>query len=121
LLERTVGRSVALELLLTGRPIEAERAHLLGLVSRVVPAGEARAAAWELAESISRKSPLALLWSKRVLNQAPDLPDRSRWEEECFEQVWGSEDWQEGIEALLAKRPPVFAGLPAESPRRKAE
>lgn len=59
-LERTVGQAVALELLFTGLPVGAERARQLGLVSQVVPAGQALSASLELSEQISRKSPLAL-------------------------------------------------------------
>lgn len=102
-LEQVVGRPRALELLLTGVTVDAERALSLGLVSRVVPPGQSLIAAEDLAVSISRKSPLALAWSKRALSEAPGVPDRGAWEEHCFAQVWGGEDWQAGIEALLEK------------------
>lgn len=120
-LERTVGQAAALELLLTGLAIGAERARQLGLVSQVVPAGQALPASRELSEQISRKSPLALAWAKQVLREAPDVPDRGPWEEECFAQVWGGADWQEGVEALLAKRPPVFTNLAARRSQGRAK
>ncbi len=49
------------------------------------------------------------------------MPDRGPWEEECFAQVWGGADWQEGIEALLAKRPPVFTNLAARRSQGRAK
>jgi enoyl-CoA hydratase len=114
LLEQAVGRPRALELLLTGSLVDAEQALFVGLVHRVVPAGQALVAAGELAGLISRKSPRALAWSKRVLIDAPDTRDRGPWEEECFAQVWGAEDWQAGVEALLAGRAPDFGPLRSE-------
>lgn len=117
LLEQAVGRLRALELLLTGLAVGAERAYLLGLATQIVPAGHAAAAANRLAESLSRKSPHALVWAKRVLMQTPEAVDRGAWEEECFAQVWGGEDWQMGLEAMLANRPAVFSNRVRGEPR----
>ncbi|OGL19745.1 MAG: hypothetical protein A3K12_07545 [Candidatus Rokubacteria bacterium RIFCSPLOWO2_12_FULL_71_19] len=115
-LRRQMGQALALEMLLTGAPIAASRAHVLGLVTQVVPPGQALAAASRMAGALARKSPLALTWSKRVIRGAPAVGggDDREWEEECFGHVWGSEDWQEGIEALLSRRAAVFGDRGAD-------
>ena len=68
-LRRQMGQALALEMLLTGAPIAASRAHALGLVTQVVPPGQALAAASRMAGALARKSPLALTWSKRVIRR----------------------------------------------------
>ena len=112
-LRRQVGSPAALEMLLTGVPIGAERARTLGLVTEIVPPGQALRRAWELGEALAHKSPRALAWSKRAVRGRPGVADRDRWEEDCFAEVWGGEDWREGIEALLARRPVAFDAPPA--------
>ncbi len=68
-------RNVAMELALTGDPIDAERGHDLGLVNRLAEPGQALAAALELAERIAADGPLALAATKRILREAVDWPD----------------------------------------------
>ena len=66
-LPRAIGRAAAMEAILTGEPISAERAYSLGLISRLVEPGEATNAAFELAEKITAAAPLAVWASRRVI------------------------------------------------------
>jgi enoyl-CoA hydratase/carnithine racemase len=95
-----VGRAAATELLLTGRPWDAPRALEAGLVHDVIPAEALQDAALERASDLSKMSRSALRAAKRVL--------RGEDERSHFQEVWGARDWEEGIEALLAKRTPDF-------------
>ena len=74
-LPRALPRNVAMELALTGDPIDAERAHELGLVNRLAEPGEALDVALELAETIAANGPLALAATKRILVESVDWPD----------------------------------------------
>ena len=111
-LPRLAGRKRALEYLLTGDPFSAERAFELGLVNRVVPAGEVIPAARALAERISRHSPLAvrsvLNAVTRGLNQT--IGEGLEVEAEQFARMAATEDLQEGLAAWKARRPPVYPG-----------
>jgi enoyl-CoA hydratase/carnithine racemase len=111
-LSRLCGMAVAKELVLTGQRIDAERALALGLVSRVVPVGELRAAVMALATDLSAAGPLALAQAKRAVTRGFDLPiDQAlALERECYEVVLGSEDRNEGLRAFSEKRPPRFVG-----------
>ncbi len=100
---------IALELGLTGDPISAERAHELGLVNRVVPAGEVLSAALALAVTIAANGPLALQATKELMwaEIGADTPERlGAW----AGKVFGSEDAKEGATAFAEKRPPNFKG-----------
>ncbi len=112
-LREQLGITAALEMLLMASAVTAERARQLGLVTDVVARGDALLRARQLAGVLAAKSPQALRWLKRALRSAPTTPSGERWEEDCFAEVWGGEDWQEGIDALFARRPPVFAGRPS--------
>src|SRR2546423_10848766 len=79
-LPRALPRNVANELALTGDPIEAERAHELGLVNRLAEPGQALETALQLAEVIAANGPLALAVTKRVLVEATDWPDAEFFE-----------------------------------------
>jgi enoyl-CoA hydratase/carnithine racemase len=111
-LSRLCGMAVAKELVLTGQRIDAGRALALGLVSRVVPVGELRAAVMALATDLSAAGPLALAQAKRAVTRGFDLPiDQAlALERECYEVVLGSEDRNEGLRAFSEKRPPRFVG-----------
>jgi enoyl-CoA hydratase len=107
-LREQFGAPLALEMVLTGAAITAERALALGLVTEIVPSGWALRRAQELGETLARKSPAALTWSKRAVRGRPSVGNGDTWDEDCFAEVWGGEDWREGIDALLARRQPVF-------------
>jgi enoyl-CoA hydratase len=111
-LPQRVPYGLAMELALTGDPIDAERAAQLGLVNRLAEPGEAVAGALELAERIVANGPLALAASKRVLVEAPSWPGEERWarQAEIVGPVRGSEDAREGARAFAEKRPPVWRG-----------
>jgi enoyl-CoA hydratase/carnithine racemase len=109
-LPRLVGRGRALDIMLTGRPLDAAEAHAIGLVERLVAPGEAEAAALVLARELRELSQPALHAVVRSVDIAADLSlnaglDRERSEEQ---RLFDSGEAREGIAAFLAKRPPEF-------------
>jgi enoyl-CoA hydratase len=111
-LPHSLPRTMAMELALTGEPMEAERAHELGLVNRLAGPGQAVAVALELAETIAANGPLALAATKRVMTEALDWPESEFFtrQQEIVEPVMTSEDAREGATAFAEKRPPVWKG-----------
>jgi enoyl-CoA hydratase/carnithine racemase len=111
-LPRALPRNVAMELALTGDPIEAERAHELGLVNRLAEPGEALAVALELAGTIAANGPLALAATKRIMVEAADWPDSEFFERQApiYDEVFNSEDAREGATAFAERRAPVWKG-----------
>jgi enoyl-CoA hydratase/carnithine racemase len=103
---------VAMQILLTGDPITAQRAHEIGLVNDVVPAAGLHQAAQHLAERIAANAPLSVLAAKRTVRLAAEHPLASAFEE--ADQIWApvyrSEDAQEGPAAFRDKRPPAWKG-----------
>jgi enoyl-CoA hydratase/carnithine racemase len=103
---------VALELLLTGEPIDARRAHEVGLVNRVVPDAALRQEAGRLAAAVAANAPLSVRAAKAMVQAAAgrdlDAAIDEGWR--LFEPVYHSEDAQEGPRAFLEKRPPVWKG-----------
>jgi enoyl-CoA hydratase len=111
-LPRLIGRSAAIELLLSGDPIDAARALALGLVSRVVEPDELLSAAIDVARKFAAQAPLALAATKRAVADGLDRPlseglDAERRE---FVGLFATEDAREGITAFLEKRPPSWTG-----------
>jgi enoyl-CoA hydratase/carnithine racemase len=103
--------AVALELTLTGDPIDAHRALSLGLINQVVPAGEVLDAAVALAERIARNGPLGLQATKELVRTAStDLQKARALAAEWQPKVFGSEDAKEGATAFIEKRDPVWTG-----------
>ena len=111
-LPRTLPRNVAVELALTGDPIDAERAYALGLVNRLTEPGGAVSAAQQLAETIAANGPLALAATKRIMVEAADWPDAEFFERqrEISDPVFASEDAREGATAFAERRDPVWKG-----------
>jgi enoyl-CoA hydratase len=111
-LTRAVGKSAAMEMSLTGEPIDAREAHRLGLVARVVPNELVVEDALALAAKIATKSPLALRLAKEAVNAAYEmsLTDALAHERRLFYLLFGSEDQKEGMAAFLEKRDPDFTG-----------
>ncbi len=95
-----VGRARATEMLLTGRSCDAHQARQMGLVHDVVSPERLEEAALRLTQSLAALSAPAMRAAKCAL--------RGGDERACFEGVWGKEDWEEGIEALFARRPLAF-------------
>lgn len=103
--------AVALELALTGDPVDAGRAQALGLVNRVVPPGEVLEAALALAARIARNGPLALRATKQLVRTAVTDAARAReLQAEWQPRVFGSEDAREGATAFVERRDPVWTG-----------
>ncbi len=111
-LPRTVPRNVAMELALTGDPIEAERGYELGLVNRLTEPGEALNAALGLAGQVAANAPLALAATKRIMVESADWPDAEFFERQnpIVEPVMASEDAKEGAMAFAERRAPEWKG-----------
>jgi enoyl-CoA hydratase len=111
-LTRAIGRLRATELILTGRVIDAAEADRLGLVTRVVPAGQTVAAALELAARVASMPPLAVLAAVASVRAAEELPlsDGIGLERRRFHLLFGTEDQREGMAAFLEKRTPTWKG-----------
>jgi enoyl-CoA hydratase len=111
LLPDRIPRALALEMLLTGDPIDAARAADIGLVNRVVEDGKALDAAVELAERIAANGPLALAATKEIAYRGADWTT-DRWDRAAalMGPVFKSQDAQEGARAFAEKRPPVWKG-----------
>jgi enoyl-CoA hydratase len=109
-LPRQIPWAVAMELLLTGENIDAERAYSIGLVNRVVPADELLPTALKLAEKIARNGPLAVRTAKQIAVRALNLEPGLVLEKALGAKVLASEDAVEGPKAFLEKRKPAFKG-----------
>jgi enoyl-CoA hydratase len=111
-LTRAIGKSRAMEMILSGEPIDAREALRLGLVSRVVPDELLVEDALTLAATIATKSPLALRLAKEAVNAAYEmsLTDALAHERRLFYLLFASEDQKEGMAAFVEKRTPDFKG-----------
>lgn len=110
---RLAGRAVALELCLTGAPIDAARALQLGIVNRVVPAAELEAETMKLAEQLANAAPLALRGMIDCVNVGAEcgIEEGLEYESAQFGLIFSSEDMREGTRAFLEKRKPAFKGV----------
>ncbi|GAA4678389.1 crotonase/enoyl-CoA hydratase family protein [Pseudonocardia yuanmonensis] len=111
-LPRRLPPAIALELLLTGDPISAERAAEVGLVNRVTDEGGALDGAVALGETIAGNGPLAVAATKEVARQTVDWTLADMWakQEPIIRPVFSSEDAKEGATAFAEKRAPVWKG-----------
>jgi enoyl-CoA hydratase len=111
-LPAVVGPARAKEMILVGELIDAERAERIGLVNAVVPAGEALAAAIDMAERIAQRGPVAVREAKRLIDLAGDLDMDAGLaaELDATDRVFASDDMLEGARAFFEKRPPDFTG-----------
>lgn len=111
-LPRRIPYHIAMEIALTGDRFPAARLHEAGLVNRLVPAGQARAAACELAARVAENAPLALTATKRVVAESPDWPTSTAFQRqgEIADPVFASRDAMEGAAAFAEKRQPVWHG-----------
>jgi enoyl-CoA hydratase/carnithine racemase len=109
---RAVGRKQAMELLLTGDPIDAATAAEWGLVNRVVAAGELDAAVADLAARVARGSSRVIEIGKRAFYEQLDVPIEQAYAhtKEVMARNAAERDAQEGMGAFLAKRPPIWEG-----------
>jgi enoyl-CoA hydratase len=111
-LPRAIGQAAAMEAILTGEPIPAQRAYELGLVSRLVAPGEAVDEAFRLADQIVANAPLAVWASRKVVLASAYADDEvlKRMTNEEFAGVVASDDTREGLTAFIEKRPPNWTG-----------
>lgn len=111
-LARAIGFARALELMLTGRVIDAREALAIGLVHRVVEAGAVLDAARQLAGAIALNAPLAVRLTKRAAYRSWDCDLETALELAATYQgmVQNTADHREAVEAILGKRPPAFTG-----------
>ncbi|MDX6710785.1 MAG: enoyl-CoA hydratase [Blastocatellia bacterium] len=111
-LTRLIGEGKAMELILTGEIIDARTAFALGLVNMVVPPADLKAKTMAMAGRIADKSPIALRMAKEAVKLASrsNLDEGLRREIDLFALCFSSEDKDEGVNAFLEKRKPVFQG-----------
>jgi enoyl-CoA hydratase len=111
-LPRLVGKGRAKELLFTGDQIDAAEAYRIGLVNKVVPAGELLMAAKALAEKIISRGPVAVQLCKAAVNEGldMDLESGQAYEAEVFGLCFATADQKEGMNAFVEKRPAKFTG-----------
>ena len=111
-LPRLVGRSKALEMMLTGAPITSDEAQRVGLVTRVVPAADLMAEARALASQLAAAAPLAMRYIVSAVNAGSQMPFAEACEHEAalFGLAAATDDMREGTRAFLDKRKPRFEG-----------
>jgi enoyl-CoA hydratase len=111
-LPRAIGQSAAMEVILTGEPLSAQRAYDLGLVNRLVEPGQAVDAALALAGQICQAAPLAVWASRKVVLAAAYADDDTlkQMTNAEFASIMASEDTKEGLTAFIEKRPPNWKG-----------
>ena len=105
-LPRLVGKGIAMEILLTGDMVSAQRAHEIGLVNRVVPAADLMAEARKLAHTLAAKAPIAVRFILDAVNQGLEAPFAvgEHLETSLFGTIASSEDMREGTKAFIEKR-----------------
>ena len=109
-LPRQIPWAVAMEILLTGKPIDAHRAYDIGLVNKVVPIDKLMEEAIALAETICKNGPLAVRTAKEIAVRSLGLEPSFVLEKAIALKVLASEDAKEGPRAFAEKRPPRFTG-----------
>ena len=109
-LPRAIGKAKAMDLVLTGRMMDATEAERAGLVSRVVPAAELLATALAAAQTICEYSGPSVMMAKECVNRAFEgsLADGVSYERRLFHSLFATEDQKEGMDAFVNKRKPVF-------------
>jgi enoyl-CoA hydratase len=111
-LTKAVGKSKAMELILSGRFLSAEEAHFYGLVSKVVPVEMYLLEAITLAVEIAALSPIAVQLAKEAVNRSFETPldEGLAFERKNFYLTFASADQKEGMRAFIEKRKPVYTG-----------
>ena len=111
-LTRAVGKGLAMEMVLTGRFINAEEAMRAGLVNKIVPVEVLLAETLKIAKVIAEKSPIAIRLAKESVNKAFEttLDEGLQYERKNFYLTFASDDQKEGMKAFVEKRKAVFKG-----------
>lgn len=111
-LPRAIGRSAAMELILTGEPLDAHRAHDLGMINRVVEPEKVMDTALALASLICRSAPMAVAESRRIVLASAYETDETlvQMSNSALARLMKSEDLKEGLAAFIEKRPPRWTG-----------
>jgi enoyl-CoA hydratase len=109
-LTRAVGKAKAMDLILTGRMMDAAEAERSGLVARVVPAASLMEEVMKVAETIAALSQPSLLAAKEAVNRSFETPlaEGVRFERRVFHALFATKDRKEGMTAFIEKRPPRF-------------
>ena len=109
-LTRAIGKSKAMEMILTGRMMDATEAERANLVARVIPADQLLAEAIKLGETIASLSPVANALAKRAVNRAfeSSLAEGVTYERTAFLALFGTPGQREGMTAFIEKRAPTF-------------
>ncbi len=109
-LTRAVGKAKAMDLILTGRMMDAAEAERSGLVARVVPAASLMEEAMKVAETMAALSQPSLLAAKEAVNRGfeTSLAEGVRFERRAFHALFATKDRKEGMTAFIEKRPPRF-------------
>jgi len=109
-LARAVGKAKAMDLILTGRMMDAQEAERSGLVARIVPLASLVEEAVKIAETIASMSLPSVLAAKEAVNRAfeTSLAEGVRFERRVFHSLFATADQKEGMAAFIAKRPPKF-------------
>jgi enoyl-CoA hydratase len=109
-LTRAVGKAKAMDLILTGRMMDAAEAERSGLVARVVPAASLMDETMKLAETIAAMSLPSVLAAKEAVNRSFEttLAEGVRFERRVFHALFATKDQKEGMAAFIEKRPPKF-------------
>ncbi len=110
-LTRIVGKAKAMDLVLTGRMMDAAEAERSGLVARIVPLAELMTEAMKTAETIAGLSLPIVMMAKESVNRAYEttLAEGIRFERRVFHAMFATNDQKEGMAAFVAKRPPAFS------------
>lgn len=111
-LPRAIGKAMAMEVILTGQPLSAQRAYELGLLNRLVEPGQEFDSALELADRVCAAAPLAVWASRKIVLAAAYESDENliAMTNQEFAKILRSEDTKEGLSAFIEKRPPIWTG-----------
>jgi enoyl-CoA hydratase len=111
-LVRSVGKALAMEMILNDRRIDARQALQHGMVNRVVPVSDYLNEALKLAEEIASRAPLAARAAKKMVNYAYEslLAEGLVEEKQVFYNLFSTADQKEGMQAFVEKRPPIWTG-----------
>jgi len=111
-LVHAVGKAKAMDMLLTGRLMDAAEAEKCGFVSRIVPVNDLITEAVKTADIIASKSPVVISMIKECVNRAfeTSLSEGIRFERRLFQALFATSDQKEGMSAFIEKRMPDFQG-----------